>query len=153
MSPRACLKPARIAECCPKFRASSTTRTRPSSAAAISRRMPSESSREPSSMKIVSHGRSRPSSTGFKRDHSEPRFADSLNTGTTIDTNPRSARDTAEVLRIGDILPGELKGTVRDLVDQIRRVADLILADSPAKLKTAPFCLLVREKMKVRVQL
>jgi hypothetical protein len=37
-----------------------------------------------------------------------------LNTGTTIDTKPRSARDTAEVPRIGDILPEKLKD-VRNL--------------------------------------
>jgi hypothetical protein len=39
-----------------------------------------------------------------------------LKTGTTIDTKPRSARDTAEVPRIGDILPGKLKD-VRDLTE------------------------------------
>jgi hypothetical protein len=43
-----------------------------------------------------------------------------LNTGTTIETKPRSARDTAEVLRIGDILPGKLK-RVRDLTTINRR--------------------------------
>jgi hypothetical protein len=60
-----------------------------------------------------------------------------LNTGTTIDTNPRSARDTAEVLRIGDILPGELKELRKPVFDQTR-LRKLILADSPGKLKTAP---------------
>jgi hypothetical protein len=37
-----------------------------------------------------------------------------LNTGTTIDTSSPTVRDTAEVPRIGDILPGKLKD-VRDL--------------------------------------
>ena len=49
----------------------------------------------------------------MRRDHSDGKFADSLNTGTTIETKPRSARATAEVPRIGDILPGELKQRAR----------------------------------------
>jgi hypothetical protein len=65
-----------------------------------------------------------------------------LNTGTTIDTNPRSARDTAEVLRIGDILPGELKELRGVSVFDQTEPRELILADSPGKLKTATFCLL-----------
>ena len=39
------------------------------------------------------------------------RFADSLKTGTTIDTIPLAARDTTDVPRIGVILPGKLTGT------------------------------------------
>jgi hypothetical protein len=50
----------------------------------------------------------------LSRDHSDGKFADSLNTGTTIDTSSPTVRDKAEVPRIGDILPGKLKD-VRDL--------------------------------------
>jgi hypothetical protein len=50
----------------------------------------------------------------LSRDHSDGKFADSLNTGTTTDTSSPSVRDTAEVPLIGDILPGKLKD-VRDL--------------------------------------
>jgi hypothetical protein len=65
-----------------------------------------------------------------------------LNTGTTIETNPRSARDTAEVLRIGDILPGELKELCGVSVFDQMEPRELILADRLRKLKTATFCLL-----------
>jgi hypothetical protein len=65
-----------------------------------------------------------------------------LNTGTTIDTNPRSARVTAEVLRIGDILPGKLKKLCGVSVFDQTGPRELILADSISKLKTATFCLL-----------
>ena len=60
----------------------------------------SESSRDPSSINTVSHVRSRPSSTGLRRAHSDGKFADSLNTGTTIDTKPRSARDMPKCLEL-----------------------------------------------------
>src|SRR5208283_2885092 len=140
MSPRDCLKPARIAECCPKLRANSTTRTRPSSPAAISRRMPRESSRDPSSIKTVSHGRPRDSRTGLRRDQSDARFADSLNTGTTTDTNPLGTRDTAEVVRIGDILPGKLKERARPdrrSIDAKPASRGVIVADGFGELKIA----------------
>ncbi len=141
ISPRDCRKPARIAECCPKLRANSTTRTRPSSPAAIWRRRPRESSRDPSSTKTVSHGRPRASRTGLRRDQSEPRFADSLNTGTTTDTNPLGARDMAEAPRIGDILPGKLKERARPDRRSIHAKPpsrEVIVADSLGELKIAP---------------
>src|SRR5208282_2952391 len=107
----------------------------------ISRRMPRESSRDPSSTKTVSHGRAIPSRTGLRRDQSAARFADSLNTGTTTDTNPLGARDTAEAPLIGDILPGKLKGCARPDDRSIRAKAQsrkVIVTDSPKELKIAP---------------
>jgi hypothetical protein len=49
----------------------------------------------------------------LRRDQSAPRFADSLKTGTTTETNPLGARDTAAAPRIGDIFPGKLKQRAR----------------------------------------
>ncbi|MGC2305320.1 hypothetical protein [Candidatus Binatus sp.] len=63
-----------------------------------------------------------------------------MNTGTTIDTSSPTVRDTAEVPRIGVILPGKLKERARP--DRLSThpkppSRDVILADSLAKLKTA----------------
>src|SRR5208282_4251134 len=107
----------------------------------IWRRMPSESSREPSSIKTVSHGRPSPSRTGLRRDQSDARFADSLNTGTTTDTNPLGARDTADLPPIGDILRGKLKERARPDRRSIHAKPpsrEVIVADSLGELKIAP---------------
>jgi hypothetical protein len=64
-----------------------------------------------------------------------------LNTGTTTDTNPLAARDTAEVPRIGDILPGKLKERARPDQRSIHAKPPsrtVIVADSLKELKIAP---------------
>src|SRR5579875_2710701 len=77
ISPLLSLKPANIAECWPKLRASSTTLTR-GSRRASSRRKFNEPSVEPSSTNITSQSRSSFRKTALNRSHSAGRLTASL---------------------------------------------------------------------------
>src|SRR6266545_7944680 len=128
ISPRARVKPACIAGCCPKLRVKRTARTR-GSRSWRARRCSNVMSLEPSSTKSSSNGRL--STAATVRSYSSPTVPSSLSTVTTIDSSGLAAishvQPTLALLRVG--LDERAKGDVdvaRAFGTLGRRAAELV---------------------------